>query len=176
VLNISARPPVVCADGDMAGLAAGARWAETFIFMGRETLATMLPRQLDPADWLARNGTSGLAAFARPGCLNPRGPAIRPVPAGAIIAQAMCAAAIRSGVHPDLARDALIRRLGRLGSRLNAEEGQDRFAASSARVLAQHDMGPDGWLIRKIRAEMSVTGSDRAESARRATNIPSPRA
>jgi DNA primase len=163
VLDISGRPPLVCADGDAAGLAAGARWAELLVSMGRETVATVLPAGLDPADWLAKHGTSGLAAFTHPACLNPSSGPVRPSSAGALIARTVCAEAAKPGVDPGAMRDAVIDRLSRLGAHLPTAERQARFATSAAPVLAQHDLGPDGWLARKIAAAITGLAASRVE-------------
>src|SRR4051794_38203475 len=58
ILGMSRRPPVICADGDAAGIAAAARWAELFIGRGRETFATLPPAGSDPADWLQQQGAN----------------------------------------------------------------------------------------------------------------------
>jgi DNA primase len=90
VVDLSGRPPLVCADGDAAGLDAGARWAELLVSMGRETIATMLPLGIDPADWLAKHVANGLVAFTRVGCRERAPNTVGPLPAGTIVAEAMC--------------------------------------------------------------------------------------
>jgi DNA primase len=69
VLKISRRPPLLCADGDTAGVVAAAKWATTFVLMGRESVAVILPNGLDPADWLARSGSAGLTDTPSMGAL-----------------------------------------------------------------------------------------------------------
>jgi DNA primase len=150
VLCISGRPPVIAADGDPAGLAAGAKWAEMVIRMGRETLATILPHGLDPADWLVQHSANGLAAFTRPGRLAEDAPTVRPVPAGALLAEAQCAELLASGIEPESKRDLVIHRIVQLGAYLPSADARQRFAVAATRVLAKHDLGPDDWLIRKM--------------------------
>jgi hypothetical protein len=125
--------------------------------MGRETLATVLPDGLDPADWLAQNQTDGLAAFTRPGCFSEDPPAVRPVPAGAIIANALCAQLIGSNAELGSKRELIVQRIGRVGAYLPSGEGRQRFAIAAGGVLAQRDLGPDGWLTRKIHTAMTAT-------------------
>src|SRR5206468_3821930 len=43
MLAISDRPPLVCADGDDAGLAASEKWVRTLMAHRRETVVTVLP-------------------------------------------------------------------------------------------------------------------------------------
>lgn len=76
-------PPVLCGDGDPAGLAATAKWATTITTQHRECLATLLPVAADPADWLESYGPDGLAVFTRNDRLRPDpAPPIRPLPYG----------------------------------------------------------------------------------------------
>jgi hypothetical protein len=57
--------------------------------IGGEAVAIILPEGLDPAEWVLRNGTSGLDVFTLPGCLSHTGRGVRAAPAGAIMAHGM---------------------------------------------------------------------------------------
>lgn len=65
VLAISDRPPILCADGDDAGITASAKWARTFRSLGSATRTVTLPDGHDPASWLASSGT--IATLLDPG-------------------------------------------------------------------------------------------------------------
>src|SRR5207244_8350295 len=88
----SDRPPLVCADGDEAGLAASDKWVRSFMGHGRETIVTVLPDGHDPASWLHTHGPDGLSAFVRYGCLDLPDEAVKPVPAGALLADSILVA------------------------------------------------------------------------------------
>ncbi len=160
VLAIHPGPPVVCGDGDPAGLAATAKWATTITTQGRECLATLLPAGADPADWLERRGTEGLVAFTRPGRLLPGStPPLRPLPAGRVVAGALCADALGRGTSPRQVLKAVVPRLGALGVHLPSSDAQARFADAAAGALAEHGLGPDGWLARRVRAAIDAGSS-----------------
>jgi DNA primase len=64
VAAISTDPVVLALDGDPAGAEATLRWVDALCRQtGTLALVTRLPDGLDPADWLARHGTSGIAAL-----------------------------------------------------------------------------------------------------------------
>jgi DNA primase len=63
VLAISRTAPIVCADGDAAGVAAAAKWVRTLAAEGRTARTITLPEGHDPASWLQMYGANGLAAL-----------------------------------------------------------------------------------------------------------------
>jgi DNA primase len=79
VLALHTRPPVIALDGDKAGEEGTNRWLVGLCLDGeRPALVTTLPTGIDPADWLAAQGDSGLSAFDRGGDLCSDEPGIRP--------------------------------------------------------------------------------------------------
>ncbi len=64
VLGISTEPPVVALDGDPAGHEGTLRWVDAICrHADRFALVINLPDGLDPAEWLAHHGLTGLAAL-----------------------------------------------------------------------------------------------------------------
>ena len=157
----TARPPVLCADGDPAGRQATARWALDITVEGRETVAVTLPFPYDPADWLADRAIAGLPAFIRAGCLEANPSEIRPRHVGRFLAERI---ANREGqLGESLAA------LGALGARLHDGPAQRRYAEQAGRGLAAAGLGPDGWLERAITGRMVLRPQDLDCSARIAT-------
>jgi hypothetical protein len=144
----SARPPVLCADGDPAGREATARWVLDMTLEGRESVAVALPFPYDPADWLAERGVAGLPAFIRAGCLEASPSDMRPRHVGRFLAERI---ANREGqLGESLAA------LGALGARLHDGQARTRYAEQAGRGLAAAGLGPDGWLERAIAGQMVV--------------------
>ena len=70
VLALHPRPPVIALDGDGSGVEGTGRWLQGLCLdSGRPALVTALPRETDPAEWLAVQGDLGLSVFDRRGCL-----------------------------------------------------------------------------------------------------------
>jgi DNA primase len=71
---------VVAMDGDEAGAEGTQRWVDSVCRgMGQPAMVTRLPDGLDPAEWLAAHGCSGLSAFdaqrqSEPNVVTPRQP------------------------------------------------------------------------------------------------------
>ncbi len=66
VLALHPKPPVIALDGDVAGREGTDRWLTALsIQRGRTALVTRLPEGVDPAEWLQKQGVSGLRAFDR---------------------------------------------------------------------------------------------------------------
>lgn len=64
VIGLSSEPPVIVMDGDDAGREGTLRWVDALCRQADHlALVAGLPRGADPADWLARHGTNGLAAL-----------------------------------------------------------------------------------------------------------------
>jgi DNA primase len=64
VLTITRNPIVIALDGDDAGAAGTTRWADMLVTqLGGRAESVRLPAGVDPADWLATRGCSGLDAF-----------------------------------------------------------------------------------------------------------------
>lgn len=64
VAGLTSQPVVIALDGDQAGADGTLRWVDALCRQaGRLALVSRLPDGLDPADWLARHGPGGLAAF-----------------------------------------------------------------------------------------------------------------
>jgi len=96
VLNLHERPVVIALDGDTAGAAGTDRWlAAICLQRGRLALASRLPGNLDPADWLRLHGDSGLTAFDRCHCLNPVKDVVPHLPGRELVRLALA-----SGRHP----------------------------------------------------------------------------
>jgi DNA primase len=145
-------PPVLCADGDPAGRQATARWVLDMTLEGRETVAVTLPDPYDPADWLAKNGTAGLAAFIRAGCLDTYPSEIRPIHAGRYLAE-------RTATRERSLGDS-VAALGALGARLHDDTARRRFAEQAGRGLAGPGLGPGGSLERALAARMVQVAQD----------------
>jgi DNA primase len=78
ILAIHRRAPVIALDGDAAGRRAAARLAARIAQHGREAAIVTWPDGEDPASWLERHGSEGLAAVTRRGCLEVDGAELRP--------------------------------------------------------------------------------------------------
>jgi DNA primase len=64
VSAISRNPVVIALDGDDAGAAGTARWADMLVTqLGGQAESVRLPAGLDPAEWLSLHGLAGLDAF-----------------------------------------------------------------------------------------------------------------
>jgi hypothetical protein len=154
----SARPPVLCADGDAAGREATARWVLDMTLEGCESVAVTLPHPFDPADWLAERGLAGLSAFIRGGCLDADSSDVRPRHVGRFLAERMAAREGQLGES--------VAALGALGARLHDGAARRRYAEQAGRGLAAAGLGPDGWLERAIAGRMVVGPQDSECSAR----------
>jgi DNA primase len=78
ILAMHRRAPVIALDGDAAGRAAAARLAARIAQHGREAAIVTWPDGQDPASWLERHGSEGLAAVTRRGCLEADDAELRP--------------------------------------------------------------------------------------------------
>jgi hypothetical protein len=76
VLSLHPGPVVASFDGDAPGQDSNGRLARAVLARGREVVVVRFPTDMDPADWLAEKGPSGLATwvFHRTG-LQPVAPA-----------------------------------------------------------------------------------------------------
>jgi hypothetical protein len=153
----TARPPVLCADGDPAGREATARWLLDMTLEGRETVAVTLPHPYDPADWLAERGISGLTAFIRASCLDANARDVRPRHAGRYLAE-------RIATREDGLGNGLVV-LSALGARLHDSGARSRFAEQAGGSLAAAGLGPDGWLERALVGRMVIRSQDADRSA-----------
>lgn len=149
ILAISDRPPLVCADADDAGLAAADKWIRTLMAHGRETIVTVLPDSHDPASWLRQNGAEGLRAFIRKGCLARPEDVVKPVPAGALLAERFLAAEVAAARKHDpdtesvLVLPTVVDELARVASQVPGEAAQQRFATAAGHTLARLTDGLD---------------------------------
>jgi DNA primase len=147
VLAISARPPLVCADGDEPGIAASEKWVRTLMAHARETVVTVLPDGHDPASWLREHGAAGLCAFTRKGCLDLAADAVKPTPAGGLLADRILAEQIADARRRDPDTETVvvipevIRRLAAEVVKVPGEAARQRFAAAAGAALAR---GADG--------------------------------
>ena len=160
LLRISDHPPVLCADGDDAGTTAAAKWAAAIIGEHRDCLVVLLPGNADPAEWIARNGPDGLAAFSRlgPGHLSVDG-AARPVPPGAHLAAASSASRRELGHGPVGVTAPAIERLAAIGRELPGAGATKRFAIDARRAPATSRPGADdGFTTRTCNV---ITDADR---------------
>jgi DNA primase len=159
-LAISPLPPVLCADGDDAGRAAGAAWVRTCMVQQREVLVTVLPGGHDPDSWLRSEGGAGLCAFTRRGCLDRPAVDAKPGPAGALIAEASIRAALtKAGGDVFAALAPVNADLARLACGLGDAAAQ-RFAASAAAAFADWGVGTEAALAAKlIAATRSARGA-----------------
>jgi DNA primase len=76
-LAMHPKPPVICLDGDAAGVAGNQRWVAHAATLRRPVLVTQLPG-CDPAEWIGDHGHDGLAAFDRRGALDADPNDVRP--------------------------------------------------------------------------------------------------
>ena len=149
ILMISTRPPLVCADGDDAGLAASEKWVRAFMAQGRETVVTVLPNGHDPASWLRERGAEGLCAFVRKGCLDLPDDAVKPIPAGGLLAERILADEIAAArkIDPDTETisvlPTVLRRLAADAVKVPGEAAAQRFATAAGRTLARLVDGMD---------------------------------
>ncbi|HZC52017.1 MAG TPA: toprim domain-containing protein, partial [Mycobacterium sp.] len=143
VLAISDRPPLVCADGDEPGIAASEKWVLALMTHGRETVVTVLPNGHDPASWLREHGTAGLCAFTRKGCLDLPAEAVKPVPAGGLLAERILAEEIVAArkIEPDTETisvlPGVLRRLAAKAIEVPGEAATRRFAAAAGQAVAR---------------------------------------
>lgn len=164
ILAISERPPLVCADGDDAGLAASEKWVRTFMAHGRETIVTVLPNGHDPASWLHEHGTQGLCAFVRKGCLDLPADTVKPVPAGGLLAANILRDEIIGARRhaPDAETvtilPAVLDRLAAEAAQVPGEAAKQRFATAAGRTLARLVDGMDA----DHRARQVLDAVDRA--------------
>jgi DNA primase len=162
VLSVSAKPPLVCADGDSAGLSASRKWVETFMSQARETIVTVLPDGHDPASWLRQEGVDGLRAFVRKGCLERTDTEIRPVPAGWLLArEAMSAALAGESVDPFTVLPRVMGRLAAQASLVPSPAAVERFAVAAGHALAEFGVGTEsglsGSLLRAVESRVAVS-------------------
>lgn len=155
VLAISDKPPLVCADGDAAGIAASSRWVETFMAQGRETVVTVLPESHDPASWLQQNGPEGLRVFVRKGCLE-RDDSVKPIPAGGLLAHVAmltALAATKANVDHFDVLPAVVAKLVEQALQVPEPLAVERFATAAGRALADFGVGTESALaLRLVRA------------------------
>lgn len=156
LLAISNLPPVVCADGDPAGVTASAKWIRTLTTQGRETLVTVLPDDHDPASWLSREGSSGLGAFlrttaeARPG-------EIRPTHGAELLGHDVMATALEA---PDASAfsvlPSVVQTLAADGHLIGGRSAQHRFSTAAAKSLANYGVGTEAGLSRMLQRRMDA--------------------
>ncbi len=143
VLTISPRPPLVCADGDEAGLAASEKWVHTLMAHGRETVVTVLPDGHDPASWLREFGAARLCAFTRKGCLDQPDSVVKPAPAGAMLAERiLCDQLIAVRRHDPYAESVMVlpsvlRQLAAEAAQVPGDAAARRFADAAGATLAR---------------------------------------
>ncbi len=143
VLAISDRPPLVCADGDEAGLAAAEKWIRALMSHGRETIVTVLPDGHDPASWLRERGTAALCAFTRKGCLDLPDDAVKPTPAGGLLAERILAGHVAAARSRDpntetvMVLPTVIRQLAAEAVNVSGEAATRRFATAAGQALAR---------------------------------------
>ena len=87
ILAIHPRPPVLALDGDVTGSAANVKLATAIAALGREAAIVTWPPGEDPASWLEKRGTAGLAALTRKGCLEAPADELRPRHSGDQVAK-----------------------------------------------------------------------------------------
>ncbi len=91
VASSGARRLVIALDGDAAGAEGTGRWVDAVCRgLRRPLLVTRLPEGVDPADWLAREGSAGLSAFDP---TSPPANPVRPTQPGRELVDAALAAA-----------------------------------------------------------------------------------
>ena len=74
-------------DGDVTGSAANVKLATAIAAMGREAAIFTWPPGEDPASWLEKRGTAGLAALTRKRCLEAPADQLRPRHSGDQVAK-----------------------------------------------------------------------------------------
>jgi DNA primase len=87
VMALHDRAPVLAADGDPTGDGASVKWASALALRGRESAIVTWPEHEDPASWLEKCGTAGLAALTRKGCLEAPADQLRPRHSGGLVAK-----------------------------------------------------------------------------------------
>jgi DNA primase len=87
VMATHERAPVLAADGDPTGQGASVKWATALALRGRESAIVSWPEHEDPASWLEKRGTAGLAAVTRKGCLKAPADQLRPRHSGGQVAK-----------------------------------------------------------------------------------------
>jgi DNA primase len=149
VLAISDRPPLVCGDSDAPGLAAAEKWVRTLMAHGRETVVTVLPDGHDPASWLREHGAAGLCAFTRKGCLDLPADAVKPTPAGGMLAERLLAEQVAAarrgdpGIETVTVLPAVVRQLAAEAVKVPGNAAAQRFAIAAGDALAQLVDGMD---------------------------------
>ncbi len=149
VLASSDRPPLVCADGDDPGLAATEKWVRTLMAHGRETVVTVLSDGHDPASWLRQHGAAGLCAFTRKGCLDLPADAVKPTPAGGLLAERILTEQVAAtrrrdpGTETVMALPAVVRQLAVEAVKVPGQAAAHRFATAAADTLARLVDGMD---------------------------------
>jgi DNA primase len=160
ILSISEKPPLVCADGDQPGIAASTKWVQRFMAHGRETIVTVLPSGHDPASWLRQEGTGGLRAFVRKGCLELPDSAVKPVPAGRLLAhQAMGAALDASNSDAFSVLPDVMTSLAAQARLVPGTAATQRFAAAASRSLSDFGVGTDSALSAALLRAIQGPGS-----------------
>lgn len=151
VLAAHPTPPLVCADGDAAGVAASVAWADKITRAGRESVVTVLRDGHDPASWLREHGPAGLTAFTRKGCLSHDPGDVRPAPAASLLATSLMDDAIAASAGDAMrALPSVLATLGRYGAIVPGEAAAGRFAAAAGRALAAYEVGTDSALSRRV--------------------------
>jgi DNA primase len=136
VLALHPRPPVIALDGDTAGAEGTARWiTQLCLNHRRPALVTRLPDDLDPADWLHRQGPAGLSAFDRATCLTAKANDVAPRLPGREVTQA-CLARGDASVH------AVITALVPVAVRLPTRAAE-QLVATAAAEMRSHGHDPD---------------------------------
>jgi len=137
--GLSDSPPLVCADGDLAGRTATEKWAR--LAMGtyhREVLCLALPGGKDPAEWLSEHGTAGLATFTRQATYNtvvgvPAVSMAHPVHAGEFLAAAELA---RHPTTTETVAAETLPGLAAIAAQVPDPAAVNRFAAAAGAIIA----------------------------------------
>jgi len=151
VLAAHPAPPLVCADGDAAGIAASAAWIDKITRAGRESLVTVLPDGHDPASWLREHGPAGLTAFTRRTCLSHDPGDVRAAPAASMLATSLMTDTLAANRGEAMrALPGVLAALGRYGAMVAGDAAAGRFAAAAGRALAAYEVGTDSGLSRRV--------------------------
>jgi DNA primase len=145
---------VVALDGDTAGAEGSQRWIDA-VCRGqrRPAMLTRLPGALDPADWLAQHGATGLAAFD-PAAISGDP---RPVQPGRELVRAALAAA------SDPVRDS-IRDLLPVLMALPARDAR-AMAAQADAEMTREGWNPKGTFTETLRQAVAVAAAQRCDVA-----------
>lgn len=154
VTTSGAAQVVVALDGDTAGAEGSQRWIDAVCRVQRRpAMLTHLPGGLDPADWLAQHGASGLAVF------DPAAPSGDPGPVqpGRELVRAALAAA--SDPVRDTIRDLLPVLMALPGGDARA------LAAEADGEMTRQGWNPKGSFTETLRQAVAVAAAQRCDVA-----------